>query len=731
MGVRKFFLRQLFKCLKVKCKSDVDFCDIPEKAIFISNHVSFLDPLLIYAFLPGNPVLALNSYLLRRKWVRFFLRSADVIEFNPIDPTSLKEVLSKIEEGRRCFIFPEGRLTRNGSLMKIYEAPGIIADKAKAPIVPVWISGMEYSHFSILKGKMPLRPLPRVTINIGKPVEIKLKDELRRHRDYISYTVHRIMLDMHFKTIFRDDITMFSLFMKASKIHGKSGLFRRRYVLEDSKRKPQTFKDIVVKSFILGNYFKDKFAYQENVGVLMPNSCANLCSFFGLLAYNRVPAMLNFSSGTANVISMCKTALISNVITSREFIETAKLEDLIYALESTGLKIHYLEDIAKTFTLKNKLEALWQYKKKYVPFKRSASENCTVLFTSGSEGSPKAVVLTHSNLVANVMQCQCMIDINNTDTVFNVLPMFHCFGLTVGTIFPLIAGGKVFLYPSPLHYRIIPEIVYEIGATAMFATDTFFKGYAKVAHSYDFNSIRFILGGAESVRQDTRNVWSERFGVRLLEGYGATECSPVLTANNLVYCRFGSIGQLLPGIEYRFKHVDGIENGGILCVKGANIMKGYIKSDNPGKLVPIIDGWYETGDIGYVDDAGYFFITDRLKRFAKIGGEMISLTAVENMVEKCYEWMKTEFQYGAISIPHSSKGEQIVLATDNKMVNISTLQSYIANNGISKLFLPRIILYKENFPLMATGKRNNIELKKEILEELSNKQTEYYESNED
>lgn len=719
--IRKFFLRQILRCLKVSCKFETKVDDLPKKGIFISNHVSHIDPILLYAFLPNNPVMVLNSSILRKRFVRFFLKGADILEFNPIDPKSLKEVLTKLEDGRSCLIFPEGRVTKSGGMMKIYEAPGILADKAGVPLIPVWIEGMEYSCFSELKGKMPTRPLPKVVINIGKPEEIKLKDELRRERDYLSHLVHRILLELNFRTIYDNKISMFYLLIKSSKIHGKHGLFKRPYVLEDAKRKPQTYKDVVIKSFILGNYFKEHFKEQENVGILLPNSCANFCTFFGLLAYDRVPAMLNFSSGTANVISMCKTAVINNVITSKEFIEIAKLDELIYALKSTGVKIYYLEEIAKNFTIKDKLKAFWQYKIKDIPFKYSGNKNCAVLFTSGSEGTPKAVVITHSNLVANIMQCKCMIDINNTDTIFNVLPMFHCFGLNVGTVFPLIVGGKVFLYPSPLHYRIIPEIVYEIGATTMFATDTFFKGYAKVAHSYDFNSMRIVLGGAESVRQDTRNIWSEKFGVRLLEGYGTTECSPVLTANNLVYCRFGSIGQLLPALEYKFKHVDGIDKGGIICFKGPNIMKGYIKSEEPGKIIPIEDGWYETGDIGYVDEAGYFYITDRLKRFAKIGGEMISLTAVENLVEKCYEWMKTEFQYGAVSIPHESKGEQIVLATNNKMVNKETLQSYVKNNGISELFLPKIILYKEEFPLFSTGKRNNVELKKEVIKELSKK----------
>jgi acyl-[acyl-carrier-protein]-phospholipid O-acyltransferase/long-chain-fatty-acid--[acyl-carrier-protein] ligase len=718
MLLKRFLLQQFFKLLRVSCNSQIPLQEIPSKAIFVANHVSFLDPILAYAFLPQDTILVLNSFLLRRKYIRFLLRGARVIEFNPIDPKSIREVLQELEQGQRCLIFPEGRLTKSGSLMKIYEAPGILADKADAPIVPVWISGAEYSYFSILTGKVPQRPIPKITITIGKPVPVKMREDMRHERDYISITVYRLMLEMNFRTHFQPKLSLFAALVKSAKIFGKTSLLHRFCCLEDQERKPMTYKDLLIKSLLLGNYFNRHFQSQEHVGLLMPNSCASLCSFFGLVAYNKVSAILNFSSGTANVVTMCRSALISNILTSRKFIEMAQLQDLVQVLVNIGIQIFYLEDIARTFTWMDKIQAYLQYKRKWIPYREAGENKCVILFTSGSEGTPKAVILTHANLNANVLQCKTMIDINNTDTIFNVLPMFHSFGLTVGTIFPLLVGGKVFLYTSPLHYRIIPEIVYEIGATAMFATDTFFRGYSKIAHPYDFNSIRFILGGAEAVKQDTRNIWSERFGVRLLEGYGTTECSPVLAANNLVFCKFGSIGQLLPGIEYKFKKIEGISRGGELCVKGPNIMKGYFNAQNSGEIVTPEDGWYETGDVGYVDDIGYFFITDRLKRFAKIGGEMVSLTAVENMVEKCYSWMQTEFQYAVVAISHETKGEQLVLITNNRSVKTETLQTYIKSTGVSELLLPKTILLRDDFPLLANGKRNNTALRQEILREL-------------
>ena len=252
----------------------------------------------------------------------------------------------------------------------------------------------------------------------------------------------------------------------------------------------------------------------------------------------------------------------------------------------------------------------------------------------------------------------------------------------------------------------------------MFGTDTFFRGYAKIAHPIDFHNIRFMFGGTEAIKPDTRNMWVERFGIRVMEAYGSTECSPVVTANNRIFNRFGSIGKLLPKIQHKIIPVDGIENGGELVVKGPNIMMGYIMPDNPGVLVPLEGGWYHTGDVVDIDEIGFVFIKDRIKRFAKIGGEMVSLNAVDEMVRNAYARSGAEYSYGVVSVPHESKGEQIVLVTNNKDVTQDGLHSFIRSNGMSELYLPRIILYHDSLPVFATGKADNVTLKKQVLEEL-------------
>ena len=711
-------LRIAFRFLKVRC--DIRFNDknLPKKGVYVSNHVSYLDPLLLFAYLPGDPIFALNGHLYRNKWIRAFMKTADIMPFNPIEPGDIKELIAKVDSGRCCVIFAEGRITENGGLMKIYEAPGLVADKSKAPIIPVWINGPQYGYFSKTKGKLPHRPLPKINITVKAPVNFKLKDELRRQRDHISNEVYVLMRDLCFEASYNDNISLFAQLMKTAKVHSKKGFLRRPRFVEDINRVPNSYKDIIIKSYVLGKYFKRRTAPGEHVALLLPNSIATLCAFFGLSAYGRIPVMLNFSVGAANMVSMCKTAIVKKVITSHLFIRNAKMEPVIEEIKKAGFDVIFLEDLRRQIVLWEKINAFLRYKIKRVPSKEGGNKKAVILFTSGSEGAPKAVVLSHANILSNIRQISSIETLNMTDTVFNALPMFHSFGLTVGTLFPLLEGAKLFLYPSPLHYRVISEIVYEIGASVMFGTDTFFRGYAKIAHPIDFHNIRFMFGGAEAIKPDTRNMWVERQGIRVMEAYGSTECSPVVTANNRIFNRFGSIGKLLPKVEYKIEHVDGIETGGELVVKGPNVMMGYIMPDNPGVLVPLKDGWYHTGDVVDIDEIGFVYIKDRIKRFAKIGGEMVSLNAVSEMVVRAHEADGPEHMYGVVAVPHESKGEQIVLVTNNRNVTQSTLHNFIRLNGMSELYLPRVILYHDSLPVFATGKADNVTLKKQVMEEL-------------
>ena len=248
------------------------------------------------------------------------------------------------------------------------------------------------------------------------------------------------------------------------------------------------------------------------------------------------------------------------------------------------MRIVYLEDVRATVTIADKMRGLLNAKKPLVA--RKPDDWAAILFTSGSEGMPKGVVLSHRNMLANAAQAAARIDFGREDKVFNVLPVFHSFGLTVGVILPLVSGVPIYLYPSPLHYRTVPELIYGVNATIMFGTDTFLNGYARAAHPYDFRSLRYILAGAEPVKESTRRTYMEKFGLRILEGYGVTETAPVLALNTPMFNKFGTVGRMLPGMEARLEKVQGVDEGGRLYVRGPNVMLGYLKADNPGVLEP-------------------------------------------------------------------------------------------------------------------------------------------------
>ena len=323
-----------------------------------------------------------------------------------------------------------------------------------------------------------------------------------------------------------------------------------------------------------------------------------------------------------------------------------------------------------------------------------------ILFTSGSEGLPKGVVLTHHNLLSNCRQLAARIDFNTADTVLNALPVFHSFGLTGGTLLPILHGVKTLLYPSPLHYRIVPALAYDSNATILFGTDTFLSGYARMAHNYDFYSLRYIFAGAERVRDETRKAYAEKFGLRILEGYGATEAGPVIAVNTPMHFRAGTVGRLLPGIVPQLDEVPGITEGGRLSIRGPNIMAGYMKADAPGVLQPPADGWHDTGDIVTIDAEGFVTIRGRAKRFAKIGGEMISLPAVEGYA--CALWPDAE--HAVVTRPDARKGEQLVLFTTRKGAKASDLQAWGRSNGITELAIPREIREVDALPVLGTGK---------------------------
>lgn len=330
----------------------------------------------------------------------------------------------------------------------------------------------------------------------------------------------------------------------------------------------------------------------------------------------------------------------------------------------------------------------------------SPDDVAAMLFTSGSEGVPKGVALTHANLLSNCEQFITMLHLSPADRIFNALPVFHSFGLTTGLLAPVVVGMRTYLYPTPLHYRQIPPLVRESGATILTGTDTFAVGWGRAAGPEDFKGLRLVFLGAEKVKDATRRLWRERFGLELYEGYGATEAAPVIAANTEQENKEGSAGKLMPGLEVMLETVPGLDHGGRLHVRGPNVMAGYMRHDTPGMLEAPDEGWHDTGDIVSIDDDGFIFIRGRAKRFAKIGGEMVSLAAVEAYCSEVWP----ENTHAVTAVAHPRKGETLVLVTDRPEADRRQLLEWAKVHGVSELMLPKTIVSVDALPVLGTGK---------------------------
>ena len=677
-----------------------------ERVVIVANHTSYLDAVLLATFLPDDLTFAINTRVADKWWLRLVLGFVDFFTLDPTNPLSVKALIRYLGQDRKVVIFPEGRITVTGSLMKIYQGPGLIADRSRAAVLPVRIAGAQYTPFSRLRGRVRLRWFPAISLTLLPPRHLVVADGLkgRARRQQAGRALADMMTEMIFTTTDYHK-SLFQSLLDARRVHGG-----RHVISEDIEFKPLHYNQLIARVFILGDLIAEETRRGEYVGVLLPSVVNTLVTFFALHLHGRVPVMMNYSTGIPAMVSAVKTAQVRILYTSRQFIEAAKMQPAIEQLQQ-HVRIVYLEDLRERIGLYRKLRGLAASLAPAIGYKRRCAAvdpdaPAVVLFTSGTESMPKGVVLSHSNLLANQAQISSRMDFHAQDAVLNALPLFHSFGLTAGSLLPLLSGIKVFLYPSPLHYRIVPEIVYEVNATIFFGTNTFLAGYARFAHPYDFYSVRYVFAGAERLQEQTRQTWSEKFGIRIIEGYGATETSPVLATNTPMEYRAGSVGRFLPGIEYYLEPVTGIEAGGQLCVRGPNVMLGYLMADNPGEIKPPATshgpGWYDTGDIVSIDGDGFVWIRGRAKRFAKVGGEMISLAAVEELAG--HVWPRPH--HAVVSVPDERKGEQLIMLTEQRDADRHELLAAARARGMSELHVPRRIIHTKAIPLLGTGKVN-------------------------
>lgn len=709
------FVRLLLRIIyRVELRGRENYDAAGSRTLIIYNPGSILDPLVLAAVLPHRVALLADRALEHKWWMRPVCALTDTQFFDFSSPAATVSLVHALAKNGRCMVFHSGRLGNDPHYIRVLEAAGVIAEKARATLLPVRIDGASGTIFSYMRHRSRRRWFPKITVSVLEPQNFRSVGALppRERRRRMGERLYDIMTELDYRSGM-EHCNLLQAIMEAAALSG-----RRFPIAEDQDRHVLTYGALLLKFSVLGRAFRRLFKGEKTVGFLLPTSLPGLVAFFGLHAAGFVPAMLNFTSGITSVLSCCRTVKLSFVLTSRRFLAMADLTAMEEALRDAGLHLVYLEDVAKNLTIGDKLLGVLSAQLRLAP-STPADDPAAVMFTSGTEGVPKAVLLSHVNIIANRYQALSMLTIGSGDKLFNCLPMFHAFGLGICTLLPVLAGVRVFLYPSPLHYRIVPKLFYESQSTIICGTDTFCAGYARYGRPYDFCHARLVIIGAEKMRESTRRTWLDKFGVDLFEGYGATETAPLISVNTPAYRREGSVGRAVPGLACRLEPVPGIdeENTGVLRVKGDNVMLGYMRAAAPGVLEPPVDedlaalysesgegddgsGWYETGDIVHMDGEGFIFIRGRAKRFAKIGGEMVSLAAVEEALREIWP----EAVLGVVAIPDPRKGEQLALVIDTENVTTSRIAAHFASRGLSPLWTPKRIVIVKQPPLLGSGK---------------------------
>ena len=711
-AIARFLLRLLFRFRGY----NESVLNTPGPVLLIPNHTSWFDWLLVGACLDYDWKFVVSKQSAETSWVhRKIMLNKRTFPIDTDSPYAVKRMAEHLQANGRLVLFAEGRLSRTGTLMKVFEGTGFLLHKTKAKVITCYLRGAQRLPFSPNSGRK--KWFPTVTAHFSDvltPPKSEFTSTVKARAQLTSWLRDQ-MINQQFNVEME-----FAPSDVLSAVVATACEHPRKIILEDTTHQALTYRRLLVGADVLGQPLQTALsANEKHVGVLLPNINALPVTLLSLWHIGKVPAILNFSTSAATMLACSQLAGLKQIITSRAFLERARLD--VGVLINAGIELVYLEDLRAQIGQGQKILSLMRMtiaprslckgSKAQAMARNTPSPSATavILFTSGSEGAPKGVELSHTNLLANIQQMLAVTDIDDADRLFNCLPVFHSFGLTVGTLVPLVRGAYSFIYPSPLHYRVIPSVFYDRDCTIFLSTNTFLNGYARKAHPYDFRTMRYLFAAAEKLQESTASTWSQKFGVRVLEGYGATECSPCLSVNTPLAPKYGSVGRLLPGIEYKLEPVEGVEEGGRLFVRGPNVMNGYLNADANEKFKALC-GWYDTGDIVSVDPEGYLFIRGRMKRFAKVSGEMVSLTAVEDALAGAFPQYGLRCQVAVVTRPDEGKGELLIAVTNEPKLQLDEIRAAIKAKGLNNLSVPREIKVVREIPKLGTGKINHREL---------------------
>ncbi len=704
------FLRWLVRLLYRFRMHNTDVLKTPGPVLLIPNHVSWLDWLFVGLCLDEDWKFVVSSTSAETSWLhRKIMINRRTFPIDILSPYAVKHMAEFLQKKGRLVLFAEGRLSRTGTLMKLFDGTGFLLHKTHAKVITAYLRGAPRLPFS--PNRNDKRWFPQVSIHFSEaltPAHIE-NVSTADARDRLTGWLRGKMLLHQFETEMKFGApTVLDAITETARL-------RPKHVVAEDILARVNYRRLTLGASLMAKQFAATLDKNNSrVGVLLPNAIGMPVTMLGLWSLGKVPSLLNYSTGATTMLACAELAGLKQIITSRSFIARAKLN--LEPLTSAGVQLVYLEDLRKRIGSGAKIRGAILARLSLgsvLNTPHRAEDTAVVLFTSGSEGVPKGVELTHRNLLSNVRQMLSVIDLQDWDRLFNAMPMFHSFGLTVGTLLPLVRGFFVFLYPSPLHFRLIPNILYLTDCTVMLGTNTFLAGYGRRAHPMDFRAVRYLIAAAEKLQDHTIQIWTRQFGVRPLEGYGATECSPAISVNTPLGFKAGTAGRLLPGVEYRLEPVEGVAEGGRLHVRGPNVMKGYLNKDANEKF-KALGGWYDTGDIAKVDASGFVTILGRLKRFAKISGEMVSLTAVEEALAGAFPQFGQRFQIAVISRPDEDKGEALIAVTNETKLALQDVRAAIQSRGLPNLAAPRELKHIKELPKLGTGKINHRELEKLI-----------------
>jgi acyl-[acyl-carrier-protein]-phospholipid O-acyltransferase/long-chain-fatty-acid--[acyl-carrier-protein] ligase len=690
----KTFLKVLYRPA-IKLETLEGALETGERVILAPHHASYIDPVLFGLFAPGKPLVAISPSLARMKWFRFFKNCFDYVVIDQSDPMALKHIDHLWKKSSFLVLFPEPEPTTSGIMMKLSDTVIEAVERSGAWVVPARACNTQFTPFSRMGGRLVRVTAPKVTLLSGDAERVSGGGGNSADS---RYTVRRRVEGMLADTMMLgiwDKKPIYDTLLEQRRLWG--GKYVMAIEPDGSKI---DWNGFITRIFLLQKIVEGLTKPDERIGIMLPNTLITLAAIIGAQHANREPAMINYSMGARSLKSACGTAAVGQIITSRKFVNEGKFQALVDSLSADGIIIRYLEDFVSGLSIAQKLAIALRahFAGATHDALKYAERTAVVLFTSGSEGTPKPVALSHLNIQANTAQVRTTLDFYSTDVLVDLMPMFHSFGLCTGTIMPLSSGMPIAFYPTPLHYKKIPQYSYEVRGTIILGTNAFLAGYAKNADPFDFFEARYVICGGDKLREGTSNLWLRKFGIQVMEGYGVTECSPVVGVNRLGRNVPGSIGLPLPCVRTSLRPVEGVESGGRLLIKGPNVMKGYIQAD--GSILPPPEDGYDTGDIVSIDDEGFITIRGRARRFAKIGGEMVSLAQVEEAVQEVWP----DDTHAVVSIPDEGRGEIIVLLTERASPDREELRAALTSKGLPELALPKKIISTESIPRIGVGK---------------------------